>query len=397
MTKRGNNESLLSYYTRLVEELEAGVIDYTIFGECIFGTTTAYSDDNVRKMYYGLKFILPKLAEDIFTQEEWVKQFDQIKYDIIKERKKLQVFNAEYNAFARNESRTELFQELLIDAIKDLPPVNIKHYNAHKPAESIGQLTIADAHFGSTFELKGLYGEVVNEYSTEIFKERMWLLLAQMNNEIFEYDKLVVFDLGDCIENILRLGSISKLGTGVLQAVSEYAEFISIWLNEVSNTLGIPVEYNLVGGNHDVLRLLTEKPTFDEENVAKIIHEFIALRLESNPNVTVQPYAEVIFKNFYGINVLAYHGSNTDLEKDIEFLENFYQVGIDILMVAHMHHKEERAIGIGNMGDREVMRVPSIVGVDTYSKKVRKLSRSGAKFMLFNEDGKHLEKVYYLN
>jgi len=399
MNKQGKDESLLIYYTRLTEAMSAGLITYEEYGRAIFGDSI-YAEDNVRKMYYCLKEILPKLLEDKISQEELVKQMQNIKFELSKERKKVQVFNNEYNALARNEARTELFQELCIEAINKLEPLEIKCHKIHKPAEKTGLLTIADAHLGSTFTLKGLFDEVVNEYSPEIYKIRMEYLLSQMNNEQFAYDKLVVFDLGDAIEGILRIGSLNKLSTGVIDACLQYASYMATWLNEVANTLQIPVEYHLVGGNHDILRLLTEKPIFDEENAAKVIHEFITLRLQGeqkNPNVTIQPYAEVIYKNLYGLNIFAYHGSKTPLKDDIEFFENFYRVEIDIMMVAHMHHKEEFAIGIGNMGDREVMRVPSIIGTDSFSKKCRKSSRAGAKFILFTEDGKELEKVYYLN
>ena len=35
-------------------------------------------------------------------------------------------------------------------------------------------LTISDAHFGVEFEIKDLYGNILNAYSPEIFKNRMW-------------------------------------------------------------------------------------------------------------------------------------------------------------------------------------------------------------------------------
>jgi hypothetical protein len=37
------------------------------------------------------------------------------------------------------------------------------------------------------------------------------------------------------------------------------------------------------------------------------------------------------------------------------------------------------------------------MGVEDYSKAIRKSSCAGAKFILFNENGKDLEKVYILS
>ena len=220
MINKGKDESLLIYYTRLTEAMSAGLITYEEYGRAVFGDSI-YHEDNVRKMYYCLKEILPRLLEDKVTQEELIHQMQNIKFELSKERKKIQVFNNEYNALARYEGRAELYHELLVEAINKLEPLEIKCHKVHKPAENTGMLTIADAHYGSTFILKGLYDEIVNEYSPDIFKIRMINLLSQMNNEIFEYDKLVVCDLGDCIENILRMSSISKLSTGVLDACSQ--------------------------------------------------------------------------------------------------------------------------------------------------------------------------------
>ena len=65
--------------------------------------------------------------------------------------------------------------------------------------------------------------------------------------------------------------------------------------------------------------------------------------------------------------------------------------------MGHFHHKEEISVSYGNLGDKEVIKVPSLIGIDAYSKKRRKMARAGAKFMIFNENGKNWEKVYYLN
>lgn len=49
------------------------------------------------------------------------------------------------------------------------------------------------------------------------------------------------------------------------------------------------------------------------------------------------------------------------------------------------------------MGDREVIRVPSTVGTDPYAKSIQKHSRAGVYFAVYNENGRDLSKIYYLN
>ena len=63
--KRNENESLLGYYKRLVDNRKEYDLDYSELGEIILGESK-YSSDNVRKAVYLLKPILEKLEEDYF-------------------------------------------------------------------------------------------------------------------------------------------------------------------------------------------------------------------------------------------------------------------------------------------------------------------------------------------
>jgi Bcr/CflA subfamily drug resistance transporter len=44
---------------------------------------------------------------------------------------------------------------------------------------------------------------------------------------------------------------------------------MALWLCEAYNRLQIPIEYSLTGGNHDIIRLLSSKKDFDDENMGK--------------------------------------------------------------------------------------------------------------------------------
>ena len=62
--KRNENESLLGYYKRLVDNRKEYDLDYSELGEIILGESK-YSSDNVRKAVYLLKPILEKLEEEM--------------------------------------------------------------------------------------------------------------------------------------------------------------------------------------------------------------------------------------------------------------------------------------------------------------------------------------------
>ena len=131
---------------------------------------------------------------------------------------------------------------------------------------------MSDAHYGKEVCLKGLFGEVVNEYSPDIYRARMWKLLSDLENDLYDMkiDKLLVFDTGDIIEGILRCNkTLRKLKTGIIDSSDDYANFMALWLCEAYNRLQIPIEYSLTGGNHDIIRLLSSKKDFDDENMGK--------------------------------------------------------------------------------------------------------------------------------
>ena len=63
----------------------------------------------------------------------------------------------------------------------------------------------------------------------------------------------------------------------------------------------------------------------------------------------------------------------------------------------HFLHLDQQSFGIGLNTEKEVIKCPSIVGIDDYSKKCRKLSRAGALLMLFEDGQKTWTKKYILN
>ena len=107
------------------------------------------------------------------------------KRDIEKERQKLRTEKLEYNRWLREEARDELICERICDAIKELPPLDIPSILPANVAGRVsfnreGCLLIADPHYGVDLKIKGLFGEIINEYSPEIFESRMWDLLTQV-------------------------------------------------------------------------------------------------------------------------------------------------------------------------------------------------------------------------
>ena len=401
--KKNPDETFVGYCQRLTEAVQNREITYSEWAKGVVGDTN-YGDESLRRasVIFG-KFLnkwMQEGMEDI-SDAEVLRQIEQKKKELLKERKRLQTENLEYQANLRHDARGEMFNDKILDAIELLPKFDVEPIQEYVGTKRTGVLCIADAHYGSTIELKSLFGENINTYNKDVFKQRMKALMGKVLQDYdkFNYSNLIVYDCGDAIENILRVSSLNKLQMGMIDSALEYAEFMSEWLVELRNNLKIPVKYSGVGGNHDLARLLSSKKDFPEENLMKVIIEIIRLRTAGVDNLTIAPYSDCQFDTIRGTNVLMYHGDDSKSDADeMAFWENYQDIDIDVLIMGHKHHKESVGVGYGMYGDKEVIHVNSLVGSDTYSKKLRKIAKAGAEFLVFEDCfGLTWRTTYYLN
>lgn len=345
-----------------------------------------------RKAYRWMQ----RAYDNVFRQNGFIgtqgDELDIKKRELEKAKIKLQTEKLEYNRWLREDARDELICEKICEAIKALPPLEIPSRIIPTHSNREGVLLLADAHYGTEFKIVGLFGEVLNEYSPEIFEARMWDLLNQVI-EICQkegFTSLNVYDLGDEIDGLLRVSQLWKLRYGVIDSAVYYGRFITTWLNELSKY--VYVKYQMVkDSNHCQLRLLGQpKNTFKDENVSVIIADKIMDRLGDNPNFEfVQNPTGLIFdNNVAGYSVLGAHGECKNLEQAIKELSRTYKTQIDFMVGGHKHHQNSTNVGI----ESDVIGAPSIIGIDDYSLSLNKTSDPGATlFVLENGVGKVLE------
>jgi hypothetical protein len=304
--------------------------------------------------------------------------------EINKERVKLQTEKLEYNRWLREEARDELILEKIVNSIRENnsliapQPITVNHNSKS------GVLAFGDEHYGVEFTIYGLHGEIINAYSPDIFEQRMWTLFYK-TLEIVEkegLDTLYVFSLGDFTDGILRCSQLMKLRYGVVEGTVRYANFIANWLNEL--TKYVKVKYQMVYGNHSELRMLGQpKGTFKEENTGLFVREMIGARLENNPNfeMIVNPTG-LIFDTIEGFDTLGIHGEVRNMESAIKDFSNTYNTDIRILIGGHMHHYKAETVGV----NKDVINVPSIIGIDDYSMSLNKTSNPGAVLFCVEEN-----------
>lgn len=351
--------------------------------------TQYYDSSAYRKKYRN--FVTA--YEGIFSRERFTDEqmltYEEQKRELEKAKIKLRTEKLEYNRWLREDARDELICEKICDAIKTLPPLEVPNRVIPSHSNREGVLLLADAHYGAEFKIVGLFGEILNEYSPEIFEARMWDLLNQVIEICLKegFDSLNVYDLGDEIDGLLRVSQLWKLRYGVIDSAVYYGRFITAWLNELSKH--VYVKYQMVkDSNHCQLRLLGQpKNTFKDENVSVIIADKIMDRLSCNPNFEfVQNPTGLIFdSNVVGYSILGAHGECKNLEQAIKELSKTYRTQIDFMVGGHKHHQNSTNVGI----ESDVIAAPSIIGVDDYSLSLNKTSDPGATlFILESGRGK---------
>lgn len=394
---RNEKESYLAFVKRVTNAVSCGLIDYDEWSKSLLGQVR-YSSETLRRCFQVVNSIVQGLENDIEeSNDEKLQEIKEAQEQLIKERKKLQTVNLQAQEYYRAVGRNELLVEQIKEAIIGLEPIKTKNIVYSTPSEKIGLLVVADAHYDSNFTVNGLFGEVANVYNKEIFQARMWALLAKIDADDFDIDKLKIVFGGDSLEGVLRMSSLTKLRQPVVKSAIEFAEFVSSWLVEVKNRLGVPVEVAFVPGNHTVSRYLSQKPEFPEENLEYIIHFFVKLRLENCNDIKIEPYDDVYFTNIFSENLIFAHGETKDLESLMQYFENLYDITIDACYGAHFHSESSKSVGVGVVGSKRIIRVPSMMGVDPFAKSIMKNNRAGAYFACFDEDGECFNKIYYLN
>lgn len=404
--KKEDNENTNEYIWRMCDYKDKGLLDLNweqvgelinkeLFGsdEELYRTSSAY-----RKPYQYAK----DFYDDVFKKrmysdnDETVKKMDDLKKDIQKERIKLNTTRVEYNRWLRENARDELIVEEICKSISNLSPLETPTYIQNKYKSKEYCLVFGDEHYGTEFELTDLLGNIINSYSPEIFEKRMWNLFYQVIDVIKKEDinTLNVYSMGDFSDGCLRVSQLMKLRYGVIDGTIKYANFISNWLNEL--TKHVRVRFQMTNGNHTELRMLGQpKGTFVEDNMGKIVKEFIKIRLEDNDNFTfIENPTGYIYDNLAGNIILGIHGETRSLEKTLKDLSAIYNTQIKYLFAGHLHHSKLEEIGINS----EVINIPSVIGVDPYALSLNKTSNASAKLFIFEEGkGRTCEYTFKLN
>ena len=348
--------------------------------------------DSYRREYGYAK----QYKERVFDREySKLKSKDSLRSEVLKVQANTK--NLETNKWIRELARDELILEEIKKSIKDLSPLPVPDSIPDSGDHSkVGILCFGDEHFGTEFTINDIDGGVINAYSPEIFYRRMWTLQLRALKIIKDNNlsEIRVYEMGDFADGILRTSQLMKLRYGVIESTVKYASFLCGWLNEL--TKHVRVVFQMTEGNHTELRMIgAPKGTFKDDNLTVIVREFVKLQLGNNPNFKmITNTTGYIVDDVCGYNVLGIHGECNNPEQTLKDMSVIYKRPINYLLTGHTHHRHNTEAGV----DTEVIGIPSVIGVDTYSMSINKTSKPGATFLLFEDSvGKTVEYSISLN
>ena len=247
--RRKEGESELDFHKRVIygKLVDKTLNDMDYRELSTYAYDKEYSSDVARRMFYGSRNTLDLIENDRvenISDVYMLKEIEEKKLELKKERMKLNTLRTITNRDLRETARIELYLEQLKEAIENIKPLytpNKENYNFDAKEDKVGLLGISDVHFGKIVEIKDLKGNIINRYNEDVFKNRMDKLFWEIRNIIIKekLEKIVIYNLSDCIDGILRISQLKNLQYGIIDSVIKFSEFIAEWLNTLSNYIAI--------------------------------------------------------------------------------------------------------------------------------------------------------------
>lgn len=381
-----DNESRYDHIKRIVcGKLVDKTIDekFEDLSEPIFGEGNCFSESEVRKRMYGMRFlieVLESIGLDCLTEDAIIKRIESEKVQLAEEKVKLRDQRREYNKSIREKARFDHIKDEFIKVFQntdDIIPLDFK-CREYQASEKEGVLLLGDWHVGLKVE------NYWNKYDIEIFHER----INKLVNKTIEYGKLHnirklhIMGLGDFLHGIIHVNVRVANEEDVVTQIKIVAETLAKMLIEFCREFE-EVEFSMTRGNHARI-IPNKKESIDKENFEEFIIWYLEAKLSSLKNLILKKNEmddEIIVTNILGYNCFGVHGDKDKINNVVENLSLMLRIIPDYVFTADKHHLEENEIhGV------EVTINRSLSGVDQYAKSIRKTSKAGQTFMIFSKE-----------
>lgn len=369
--EKKKNETTYQYIKRIVQAKDSGELDldYAELSPHLFNKD--YSSDVARRMFYGLRYIIPIIETEGLTIQP-TSQLDQIQKEIgILDVKRQEIKN-KYGKF--NQIKKQFIKSIEIsNDIKDEMfangfEINIpSHCFSKIECESERKMivTISDWHVGYVIpNCKG------NIYNFEIANQRIDKYINEIYKmaQLYSINKIIVINLGDTVEQTYMRGNQGQntefnQSQQINYALKLIFRFL-IALTEFAN-----VEYYGIAGNHD--RSCGDKTlNVEGDNANTVIQEQLKVYSEliDSPKLTIADMWYLdreIIKEVNGVKFKFIHGDEKlkDPKRLFDSESTMDKEMFDCVVRGHWHNFAVTSQNGGGM----VVNVGCLSGYNDYS------------------------------
>ena len=359
--ERKENETYISYIKRVTNACSDKKISYSEWGDYILGTDNNYSSENLRKAFYVVYKLLNKIDENNCDYDA-IKDLENLRDEIYKERCRLQDIQREKRNDLRVEARFENLLEVVKDNIGFMPTYEIKDFKPinKNQDKKYAVLQLSDWHCGA------LVDNQFNYYNVDTMVDRA----TKVRNNALEYCKLhnvtdLVIEInGDMVNGAIHVSSRVESEEGVIQQVITVTDVLAKLINSMKpyfNSIKIVTTL----GNHG--RLTPNKSdSITNENFEMLIPTMLRDKL-SDVKIIDSKGLDFTKYEIDGKIIMVSHGQNDSMTKVISDFSKMFKVVPNEVHLGHTHSYTDI-----NDCDIKVTVNGSLMGSDDYAVTIRK-------------------------
>ena len=373
--ERKENETYISYIKRVTNACSDKKISYSEWGDYILGTDNNYSSENLRKAFYVVYKLLNKIDENN-CEYDAIKDLENLRDEIYKERCRLQDIQREKRNDLRVEARFENLLEVVKDNIGFMPTYEIKDFKPinKNQDKKYAVLQLSDWHCGA------LVDNQFNYYNVDTMVDRA----TKVRNNALEYCKLhnvtdLVIEInGDMVNGAIHISSRVESEEGVIQQVITVTDVLAKLINSMKpyfNSIKIVTTL----GNHG--RLTPNKSdSITNENFEMLIPTMLRDKL-SDVKIIDSKGLDFTKYEIDGKIIMVSHGQNDSMTKVISDFSKMFKVVPNEIHLGHTHSYTDI-----NDCDIKVTVNGSLIGSDDYAVTIRKVTTPSQNLIVYEKD-----------
>lgn len=373
--ERKENETYISYIKRVTNACSDKKISYSEWGDYILGIDNNYSSENLRKAFYVVYKLLNKIDENNCDYDA-IKDLENLRDEIYKERCRLQDIQREKRNDLRVEARFENLLEVVKDNMDFMPTYEIKEFKPinKNQDKKYAVLQLSDWHCGA------LVDNQFNYYNVDTMVDRA----TKVRNNALEYCKLhnvtdLVIEInGDMVNGAIHVSSRVESEEGVVQQVITVTDVLARLINSMKPYFN-SIKIITTLGNHG--RLTPNKSdSITNENFEMLIPTMLRDKLG---DVKIIDSKGLDFTKYEidGKIIMVSHGQNDSMMKVISDFSKMFKVVPNEIHLGHTHSYTDI-----NDCDIKVTVNGSLIGSDDYAITIRKVTTPSQNLIVYEKD-----------